>query len=136
MVRCRLLASEADQVVDNAEPAGGRVDALVLGEALACHAELFVTGDATLLRLAAIDAPCVVSPRRFWEILRARDVQLLAVERKRQPAFGQTVLQPRVHAPSQPRKSSPATAGPQVPAAYSRSGTAPGSLQAARTASQ
>ena len=71
------LASEADQVVDKAEPASVNVDAadaLVLGEALASHAELFVTGDAALLRLAAVGALEIVSPRRFWEILRAGNV--------------------------------------------------------------
>jgi predicted nucleic acid-binding protein len=71
------LASEADQVVDKAEPASVNVDAadaLVLGEALASHADLFVTGDAALLRLAAVGALKIVSPRQFWEILRAGNV--------------------------------------------------------------
>jgi predicted nucleic acid-binding protein len=49
-------------------------DAIVLGEALASHAHLFVTGDAALLRLAAIGALKIVSPRRFWEVLRAGTV--------------------------------------------------------------
>jgi hypothetical protein len=55
-------------------------DALVLGEALASHADLFVTGDAALLRLAAIGALKIVSPRRFWEVLRAG--HLLAVDER------------------------------------------------------
>lgn len=46
-------------------------DAKVLGEALVSHADMFVTGDAALLRLAEIGALRIVSPRRFWEILRA-----------------------------------------------------------------
>ena len=46
-------------------------DALVLGEALASHADIFVTGDAALLRLDAIGALKIVSPRQFWEVLRA-----------------------------------------------------------------
>ena len=69
-----FVASEATQVVDHAEPAIADVDAadaLVLGEALASHADLFVTGDAALLRLATVGALKIVSPRRFWEILRA-----------------------------------------------------------------
>ena len=69
-----FVSSEATQVVDKAEPAIVNVDAadaLVLGEALASHAELFVTGDAALLRLAAVGKLKIVSPRRFWEILRA-----------------------------------------------------------------
>ena len=69
-----FVSSEATQVVDKAEPASVNVDAadaLVVGEALASHTDLFVTGDAALLRLAAIGALKIVSPRRFWEILRA-----------------------------------------------------------------
>lgn len=69
-----FVASEATQVVGHAEPAIVNVDAadaFVLGEALAGHADLFVTGDAALLRLAIIGALKIVSPRRFWEVLRA-----------------------------------------------------------------
>lgn len=69
-----FISSEATQIVDKADPASVNVDAadaLVLGEALASHADLFVTGDAALLRLAAIGALKIVSPRRFWEVLRA-----------------------------------------------------------------
>lgn len=69
-----FVSSEATQVVDQAEPANANVDAadaLVLGEALAGHTDLFVTGDAALVRLAAIGAIKIVSARQFWEILRA-----------------------------------------------------------------
>ena len=69
-----FVASEAIQVVDKAEPAIAEVDAadaLVLGEALAGQAELFVTGDAALQRLATLDALRIVSPRQLWEVLRA-----------------------------------------------------------------
>jgi predicted nucleic acid-binding protein len=69
-----FVAGEATQVVDKAQPAIVNVDAadaLVLGEALASHADLFVTGDAALLRLAAVGELKIVSPRRFWEVLRA-----------------------------------------------------------------
>ena len=69
-----FVASEAIQVVDKAEPAIAEVDAadaLVLGAALAGQAELFVTGDAALQRLATLDALRIVSPRQFWEVLRA-----------------------------------------------------------------
>lgn len=68
-----FLSGEAAHVVDKAKPADVSVDAadaLVLGEALTGGAELFVTGDAALLRLVAIGALRVVSPRQFWEILR------------------------------------------------------------------
>ena len=69
-----FVSSEATQVVDKAEPAIVNVDAadaLVLGEAIASHADLFVTGDAALLRLTAVGALKIVSPRQFWEVLRA-----------------------------------------------------------------
>jgi len=69
-----FVSSEAAQVVDKAEPANVNVDAadaLVLGEALAGQAELFVTGDAALLRLAGVGAIKIISPRQFWEVLRA-----------------------------------------------------------------
>ena len=72
-----FVSSEATQIVDKAEPAIVNVDAadaLVLGEAIASHADLFVTGDAALLRLAALGALKIVSPRRFWEVLRAGTV--------------------------------------------------------------
>ena len=69
-----FVSSEATQVVNKAEPANVNVDAadaLVLGEALAGQAESFVTGDAALLRLAAVGALKIISPRQFWEVLRA-----------------------------------------------------------------
>ena len=69
-----FVSSEATQVVDNAEPASVDVDtadAIVLGEALAGHADFFVTGDAALLRLAAAGTLKIVSPRPFWEVFRA-----------------------------------------------------------------
>jgi predicted nucleic acid-binding protein len=46
-------------------------DALVLGEALAGQAAIFVTGDAGLLRIAVIESLQLVSPRQFWEVLRS-----------------------------------------------------------------
>ncbi|MCZ7564701.1 MAG: putative toxin-antitoxin system toxin component, PIN family [Burkholderiales bacterium] len=70
-----FVTGEATQIVDQAEPANVKADAddaRVLGEALAGQAELFVTGDAALLKLAAVDALKIVSPRQFWEALHAR----------------------------------------------------------------
>jgi len=70
-----FISGEATQVVGQAEPAKVKADAddtRVLGEALAGKAELFVTGDAVLLKLAAVDALKIVSPRQFWEALQAR----------------------------------------------------------------
>jgi putative PIN family toxin of toxin-antitoxin system len=72
-----FVSTEATQVVDKAQPAGVSVDAadaIVLGEALAGQADLFVTGDAALMRLAAVGALRIVSPRQLWEVLRAGTV--------------------------------------------------------------
>jgi len=69
-----LVSSEATELVDEDETAIVNVnaaDARVLGEAIADHADLFVTGDAALLRLTAAGALKIVSPRQFWEVLRA-----------------------------------------------------------------
>jgi len=68
-----FVSSEATQIVDKAEAAQldiDAADALVVGEAIAGQAELFVTGDAALLRLAAAEPLKVLSPRQFWETLR------------------------------------------------------------------
>ena len=72
-----FVSSEATQVMGNVEPANVNVDtadAIVLGEALAGNADLFVTGDAVLLRLVAVGELKIVSPRQFWEVLRAGTV--------------------------------------------------------------
>ena len=69
-----FVAGEAAQLVDESEPCDARVDpddALVLGEAIATHAEVFVTGDAALLRLGTVEKLAIVAPRRFWEMLHA-----------------------------------------------------------------
>jgi predicted nucleic acid-binding protein len=69
-----FVSGEAVQVVEKAEAAKAKVDAddaLVLGEALAGQAEIFVTGDAALLDPGSIGALLLVSPRRFWEILHS-----------------------------------------------------------------
>lgn len=71
-----FVSGEATQVVDKAEPTNVKADAddaRILGEALAGQVELFVTGDAALLKLAAIGALRIVSPRQFWETLHARE---------------------------------------------------------------
>ena len=69
-----FLSGEAAHVVDDAVKAQADVDeadARVLGEALACDAALFVTGDRGLLRLAALGSLRIVSPRQLWDIVRA-----------------------------------------------------------------
>jgi putative PIN family toxin of toxin-antitoxin system len=69
-----LLESEAATVVAGAAPADTAADEddrRVLGEALAGHADVFVTGDAALLALTAVDTMRVLSPRQLWEALRS-----------------------------------------------------------------
>jgi putative PIN family toxin of toxin-antitoxin system len=71
-----FITGEATQVVDQAVPPKVKADAddaQVLGEALAGQAELFITGDGALLKLAAVDALRIISPRQFWEALHTRD---------------------------------------------------------------
>jgi len=71
-----LVSDEAVLLVDTAEPARVKVDAddaQVLGEALAGRAEVFVTGDAALLKLGAVGA-LRISPCQFWETPRAREI--------------------------------------------------------------
>lgn len=69
-----FVLGEATEVVDNTDPANLPIDpddALVLGEAIAGHAEFFVTGDAALLRLKAAVSVKIISPRQLWATLRA-----------------------------------------------------------------
>jgi putative PIN family toxin of toxin-antitoxin system len=68
-----FVSEEAAQTVVEAPPADVRADpadARVLGEALAAKASLFVTGDAALLGLRAVESMEIVSPRRFWEKMK------------------------------------------------------------------
>jgi predicted nucleic acid-binding protein len=70
-----FLCGEATQVIDSAEAAdieSDPHDARVLGEALAGHAEVFVTGDAALLTVGLVDTLRIISPRQFWEALHGR----------------------------------------------------------------
>ncbi len=46
-------------------------DVIILSTALSGGAELFVTGDKEILALEKIQHMEIVSPRKFWEILRA-----------------------------------------------------------------
>jgi len=47
-------------------------DILILSTALNGNAELFVTGDKELLGLGKIKSMRIVSPRKFWEILKTQ----------------------------------------------------------------
>jgi putative PIN family toxin of toxin-antitoxin system len=71
-----FVSGEAALLVENADPADVKADtddARVLGEALAGQAEIFITGDAALLKLGVVDALRIVSPRQLWETLRVRE---------------------------------------------------------------
>jgi len=47
-------------------------DLLILGAAIASRAEVLVTGDKELLELGDIEGLEIVSPRQFWEKLKAQ----------------------------------------------------------------
>lgn len=69
-----FLAGEAVVVIEGAQPGGAKADAddaLVLGEVHGGQAEMFVTGDAALLKLETVEGFRVVSPRQFWEVAHA-----------------------------------------------------------------
>lgn len=68
-----FIADDAASTIETSDPVqGARIDiadARVLGEALAGHADCFVTGDAALLRLGAVSGVRILGPRDFWEML-------------------------------------------------------------------
>jgi putative PIN family toxin of toxin-antitoxin system len=69
-----FLENEASQLVESSNPAAvdvDRDDAIVLGDAIVGHAEVFVTGDAKILRVGRYGDIRIVSPRGFWELLQA-----------------------------------------------------------------
>jgi putative PIN family toxin of toxin-antitoxin system len=69
-----FLGDEASKLVESSDPvnvAVDRDDAIVLGDAIAGYAEVFVTGDAKVLDLGQHGALRIVSPRGFWELLQA-----------------------------------------------------------------
>lgn len=69
-----LISGESSQVVERPASVEAGVDpddALVLGEALAGRAEVFITGDGALLDLVRVNELRIMSPRCFWETLRS-----------------------------------------------------------------
>jgi putative PIN family toxin of toxin-antitoxin system len=67
-----FVSEEASQIVGECRPVDAKVDradARVLGEAIAGRADVFVTGDAALLRLQAVEKMKIVSPRGLWELV-------------------------------------------------------------------
>jgi predicted nucleic acid-binding protein len=68
-----FLDDEASQLVESSDPADvavDRDDAIVLGDAIVGHAEVFVTGDGKILGLGRHGDLRIVSPRGFWELLQ------------------------------------------------------------------
>lgn len=68
-----FLKQEAAPLVENARAAScdaDKDDCIVLGEALAGQAQVFVTGDAALTELGRVEAMSIVTPRQLWELLR------------------------------------------------------------------
>lgn len=69
-----FVSAEASQFIGDSQPSSakvGQADARILGEALASRADVFVTGDAALLRLRMVEDMKIVSPRGLWEMLQA-----------------------------------------------------------------
>jgi putative PIN family toxin of toxin-antitoxin system len=68
-----FLAREA-VTVPAAKPAGKGIrdeaDRLILGSAVAGRADLFITGDRELQHAGRIASMRIVSPRKFWQLLR------------------------------------------------------------------
>ena len=72
-----FLQVEAARVVDGApeaECAAAPADRAILGEALAGEAQAFVTGDAALVELGELAGMPILTPRRFWDLLRGEGV--------------------------------------------------------------
>ena len=68
-----FLRAEAARVVEDAPEAecgAEQSDRAILGEALAGEAQAFVTGDAALVTLGELSSMPILTPRRFWDLLR------------------------------------------------------------------
>ena len=64
-----LLSENTDQIdIDISD----RDDVLIISTAVNGQAEIFVTGDKELLELKKLQSMRIVSPREFWETLKAR----------------------------------------------------------------
>ena len=70
----QFISGEASRLIESHRPVSAPVDsddAVVVGEALNGDAEVFVTGDAMLLKVGRIEQLKIVSPRMFWELLQS-----------------------------------------------------------------
>ena len=69
-----FLRAEVARVVEDAPEAdcgAEQGDRAILGEALAGEAQAFVTGDAALVALGEVSGMPILTPRRFWDLLRS-----------------------------------------------------------------
>jgi putative PIN family toxin of toxin-antitoxin system len=70
-----FLSDEATELVESSDPVAATVDrddAIVLGDAVIGHAQVFVTGDAKILDLGRHGDLRIASPRAFWELLQTQ----------------------------------------------------------------
>ena len=70
-----FVGLEASSVVENAVAADCEADEddrLILGEAIAGEAEVFITGDAAVLAIGELGTMRIMTPRQFWETLRTQ----------------------------------------------------------------
>jgi putative PIN family toxin of toxin-antitoxin system len=68
-----FLTDEATQLVESSHSIAAAIDnddAIVLGDAVLGHAEVFVTGDTKILVLGHHGDVRILSPRAFWELLQ------------------------------------------------------------------
>lgn len=67
-----FITDQAQQLLESSHPVTAAVDAddaIVLGDAVGGHAEVFVTGDSKVLALRRHGELRIVSPRAFWDML-------------------------------------------------------------------
>jgi len=70
-----FLREEASTFVEFAKPVTAGLDdddALILGEAMVGQADVFMTGDTAIQRLAGIGETKILSPRGFWDYLHSQ----------------------------------------------------------------
>lgn len=69
---CERFASTFVELVQPVSAGLDDDDALILGEAIAGQADVFVTGDTAIRRVAGIGETKILSPRGFWDYLHSQ----------------------------------------------------------------
>jgi putative PIN family toxin of toxin-antitoxin system len=70
------ILNGAAPIIETADPVNCNAsaeDALILGEAVAGEADVFVTGDTGVLGLKSIGAMRIVTPRQLWDSLSSAE---------------------------------------------------------------